>query len=134
MGNAAQVTTTERRFLRRRQAAEYLQAKYGFGAVATLAKGAVTGDTPCYHKVGGGRIVLYTREALDEWALARWRSIVLASRRDNNSDSVPIIPATTTTLEASCVPLSSKYAPSIASQPCLQPRGNRSPNSSRAGT
>lgn len=56
-------------FLRRDAAAEYLKEKYGFGAARTLAKGAVTGDTPEFHKAG--RIVLYTREALDKWALAK---------------------------------------------------------------
>jgi hypothetical protein len=59
----------ERRFLRRRPAADYLQAKYGFGSVASLAKGVVTGDSPRYCKAG--RIVLYTLESLDEWALAK---------------------------------------------------------------
>jgi hypothetical protein len=56
-------------FLRRRQAADYLQSKYGFGAMATLAKGAVTGDTPCYRKAG--KMVLYTKASLDEWALKK---------------------------------------------------------------
>jgi hypothetical protein len=59
----------EQWFLRRRQAAEYLQGKYGFGAAATLAKGVVTGDTPRYYKAG--RVVLYSQEALDEWALGK---------------------------------------------------------------
>jgi hypothetical protein len=59
----------EGEFLRRRQAAEYLLSKYGFGAMATLAKGAVTGDTPCFRKAG--KMVLYTRVALDEWALKK---------------------------------------------------------------
>ena len=56
-------------FLRRRQAADYLQSKYGFGAMATLAKGAVTGDTPYYRKAG--KMVLYTKTSLDEWALKK---------------------------------------------------------------
>jgi hypothetical protein len=56
-------------FLRRDAAAEYLKKTYGFGASRTLAKGVVTGDTPEYRKAG--RIVLYTREALDRWALAK---------------------------------------------------------------
>jgi len=56
-------------FLRRKAAATYLVAKYGFGAERTLAKGVVTGDTPAYHKAG--RLVLYTRQALDAWALAK---------------------------------------------------------------
>jgi hypothetical protein len=56
-------------YLRRREAAAYLTSRYGFGAEKTLAKGAVTGDSPEYYKAG--RIVLYTREALDKWALAK---------------------------------------------------------------
>ena len=62
-------TSSEEQFLRRRQAADYLQSKYGFGAMATLAKGAVTGDTPCYRKAG--KMVLYTKTSLDEWALKK---------------------------------------------------------------
>ena len=56
-------------FLRRDAAGEYLKKTYGFGAARTLAKGAVTGDTPEFHKAG--RLVLYTRDALDKWALAK---------------------------------------------------------------
>ena len=48
---------------------DQVKEKYGFGAVGTLAKGVVTGDTPEYHKAG--RTVLYTKAALDEWALAK---------------------------------------------------------------
>jgi hypothetical protein len=62
-------TSSEEQFLRRRQAADYLQSKYGFGAMATLAKGAVTGDTPYYRKAG--KMVLYTKTSLDEWALKK---------------------------------------------------------------
>ena len=54
------------RFIRRQEAARYLKDKYGFGASRTLAKGVVTGDTPVFYKAG--RIVLYTREALDAWS------------------------------------------------------------------
>lgn len=61
-----QLTT---QFLRRDAAAEYLNKTYGFGAARTLAKGAVTGDSPEFHRAG--RIVLYTREALDTWALSK---------------------------------------------------------------
>jgi hypothetical protein len=56
-------------FLRRAAAAAYLKERYGFGAERTLAKGVVTGDTPEFHKAG--RIVLYTREALDRWTQAK---------------------------------------------------------------
>jgi hypothetical protein len=55
--------------MRRKTAAIYLQEKFGFGSVSTLAKGVVTGDSPVYQKAG--RIVLYTPEALDAWALAK---------------------------------------------------------------
>lgn len=56
-------------FLRRKEAAEYLKQKFGFGSEKTLAKGVVTGDTPEFHKAG--RLVLYQREALDAWALGK---------------------------------------------------------------
>jgi hypothetical protein len=61
-------------YIRRRKASAYLLEKYGFGAERTLAKGVVTGDTPEFHKAG--RIVLYTREALDAWALSKIRGPV----------------------------------------------------------
>ncbi|MGD9541206.1 hypothetical protein [Methylocystis sp.] len=60
---------SDAKFLRRKPAGEYLRATFGFGSEKTLAKGAVTGDTPEFHKAG--RIVLYTREALDAWALSK---------------------------------------------------------------
>ncbi len=63
MGTAMDAT----QFLRRDAAAIYLRQRYGFGSARTLAKGVVTGDTPEFHKAG--RLVLYTREALDRWAL-----------------------------------------------------------------
>jgi hypothetical protein len=56
-------------FLRRKAAAAYLQNKYGFGASATLAKLAVVGGGPEYHKAG--RIVLYAEAGLDTWALSK---------------------------------------------------------------
>ena len=56
-------------FLRRRDAANYLVSKYGFGAERTLAKGVVTGDTPLYRKAG--RLVLYRIQDLDAWALGK---------------------------------------------------------------
>jgi len=57
----------EHRFYRRREAGEYLKKTYGFGSYQTLCKGAVTGDSPVYQKAG--KIVVYTKEALDRWAL-----------------------------------------------------------------
>jgi hypothetical protein len=56
-------------FLRRKDAAQYLLGKYGFGAERTLCKGVVSGDSPQYRKAG--RIVLYRCEDLDAWALAK---------------------------------------------------------------
>lgn len=56
-------------FLRPNQAGRYLVERYGFGAPRTLAKYRVFGGGPEYHKAG--RIVLYTTDALDTWALAR---------------------------------------------------------------
>ena len=67
--SSSSVAGDGRRFLRRRQAAEYLLSRYGFGAVGTLAKGVVTGDTPRYHKAG--KIVLYEKPDLDQWALSK---------------------------------------------------------------
>jgi hypothetical protein len=53
--------------LRRRQAGEYLQQRYGFGAPATLSKIAcVSSDGPPFRKCG--RIVLYDPADLDMWA------------------------------------------------------------------
>jgi hypothetical protein len=63
------VTDPSMRFMRRHEAARYLKDKYGFGASRTLAKGVVNGDTPLFYKAG--RLVLYTRAALDAWALAK---------------------------------------------------------------
>lgn len=68
-------------FFRRREAAAYLTSTYGFGAERTLAKGVVTGDTPEFHKAG--RLVLYTREALDKWALSK-----IGPRRRSSSDAM----------------------------------------------
>jgi hypothetical protein len=73
-------------YLRRREAAAYLTSKYGFGAERSLAKGGVTGDTPEFYKAG--RIVLYTREALDAWALSKIRGPVRStSESDPHSDA-----------------------------------------------
>jgi hypothetical protein len=57
-------------YYRRPEAAAYLKRTYGFGSVNTLAKGVVTGDSPIFQKAGD-RVCLYTREALDAWAIAK---------------------------------------------------------------
>ena len=79
------VTDPSMRFIRRPEAARYLKDKYGFGASRTLAKGVVTGDTPVFHKAG--RIVLYTREALDAWALAKISGPLKSSSEAHSTDA-----------------------------------------------
>ncbi len=80
-GSGSQAMLEDVQFLRRKAAATYLLDKYGFGAERTLAKGVVTGDSPVYHKAG--RLVLYTRQALDAWALGK-----IGPLRRSSSDDV----------------------------------------------
>jgi len=57
-------------FVARKNAAQYLEAKYGFPcAPSWLAKLACVGGGPAYRKFGAKP--LYEIVALDEWALAR---------------------------------------------------------------
>ena len=56
-------------YLREKAASEYLKAQYGHGAAKTLSKLRCLGGGPEFHKFG--RIVVYTRGALDKWATAR---------------------------------------------------------------
>lgn len=56
----------EARFLRRKQAGEYLKNTYGFGTPAVLLKLAVVGGGPEFHRAG--RACIYERAALDRWA------------------------------------------------------------------
>jgi hypothetical protein len=56
-------------FLRRKQAGEYLKAKFGFGSEKTLAKLACIGGGPEFCKAGTA--ALYEPAKLDEWALAK---------------------------------------------------------------
>lgn len=81
----------ESNYLRRKAASAYLVAKYGFGAERTLAKGAVTGDSPKFQKAG--RLVLYTTAALDEWALGKLgpavRSTSEADRSAHQGQTTP---------------------------------------------
>jgi hypothetical protein len=62
-------TSDQSVFMRRQQAGTYCSKTYGFGAPRTLAKLAVAGGGPEFHKAG--RIVLYTKAAIDNWALAK---------------------------------------------------------------
>lgn len=56
-------------YLRREQAAEYLQSKFGVFTHQTLAKLACVGGGPRFRKFG--RYPVYTVEDLDEWIAAR---------------------------------------------------------------
>jgi len=57
------------RLLNRAEAATYLKAEWGLSrSKATLAKLAVTGNGPDYHRTG--RDALYTPAALDAYAVA----------------------------------------------------------------
>ena len=55
--------------LRREQAAEYVQAKYGFCTKRSLAKYATVGGGPLMIYVG--RKPFYTPEALENWVRAK---------------------------------------------------------------
>ena len=57
------------KYLRRRQAAEYLIVVYGEGSEKTLAKLAVIGGGPEFHRLG--RSVIYKQYDLDRWAQSR---------------------------------------------------------------
>jgi hypothetical protein len=59
----------DRQFLRREEAAAYLQRKYGVYTVPTLAKLAVTGGGPPFQRFS--RFPVYKAEDLDAWATAR---------------------------------------------------------------
>lgn len=56
-------------YLRRQQAAAYLQDKFGAFTVETLAKLASVGGGPKFRRMG--RFPYYTRADLDDWALCR---------------------------------------------------------------
>jgi hypothetical protein len=68
------------RYLRRPQAADYLKAHFGFGAVRTLAKLATLGGGPVYRKLG--RIVIYDPADLDAWALSRMSAPVRSTSEE----------------------------------------------------
>ena len=55
----------ETRYLRRDEAAQYLQERAGAYTAATLAKLATVGGGPKFRHLG--RFPVYTPEALDEW-------------------------------------------------------------------
>jgi hypothetical protein len=75
------IDMTSPRYLRRRQAARYLNDDWGLPtAASTLAKKAVVGGGPAFHSAG--RIPLYDRDELDRYAKAK-----LGNPRRSTSDS-----------------------------------------------
>ncbi len=60
---------THKLYLRRAEAAEYLQARYGAYKTQTLAKLATQGAGPRFRKMGA--FTYYLASDLDEWAASR---------------------------------------------------------------
>jgi len=72
---------TSPKYLRRKQAARYLNDDWGVPtAASTLAKKAVVGGGPAFHSAG--RIPLYSVEELDRYAKAK-----LGKPRKSTSDT-----------------------------------------------
>jgi hypothetical protein len=67
--NPSTDTPASKEYLRRVEAASYLQERYGAYTVETLAKLACVGGGPRFVKMGA--FPLYKPEWLDEWAVAR---------------------------------------------------------------
>ncbi len=61
-------------YLRRGQAAAYLQERFGAYTTETLAKLAVTGQGPRFRKIGPYPV--YTPHDLENWAAARMTRLV----------------------------------------------------------
>lgn len=64
----------ETKYLRRSEAAQYLQTRVQAYTTATLAKLATVGGGPEYQKLG--RFPVYTAEALDEWLESKMSPVV----------------------------------------------------------
>lgn len=76
---------SEPEYLRRKEAADYLKAKYGLGSPNWLAKLAVTGGGPIYSKAG--HTPLYLKADLDKWMQGRM------TRRQSTSVALDAAPA-----------------------------------------
>lgn len=75
----------EPEYLRRKEAADYLKAKYGIGSPNWLAKLAVTGGGPIYSKAGN--TPLYLKADIDAWMQGRM------TRRASTSVALHAAPA-----------------------------------------
>lgn len=72
----------DREYLRRKEAAAYLQERYGAYTAETLAKLACVGGGPPFRKMGA--FPLYKPAELDAWAVSRMSAAV----RNNGQLSV----------------------------------------------
>jgi hypothetical protein len=57
------------KYLRTKEAAEYLQRTYGYGSASLLDRVASEGTGPPCHRFGSGHNRLYKQSALDRWAV-----------------------------------------------------------------
>ncbi len=73
------------KFLRRKEAAEYLKARYGVGARRTLDKLATLGGGPPFTKIGGA--ACYSIADLDAWVESRSVTKISTSVAAKNSSS-----------------------------------------------
>jgi hypothetical protein len=60
----------EIKLLRPAQAAEFLQSRFGFGSVRSLAKLRCVGGGPAFRRIGN-RMIGYTESDLLTWGLSR---------------------------------------------------------------
>jgi hypothetical protein len=89
--------------LRRDEASEFLKLKYGLRyAVATLAKLAVRGDGPPFHRAV--RTPLYPAGELDRWATARLGKLVRSTSEAATSAAMHETSATPTARSGVAVP------------------------------
>lgn len=70
------------KYLRRDQAAEYLQSRFGAYTVETLAKLASVGGGPKFRRLG--RFPVYTEIDLDNWAISRMSRVVSSTSELSN--------------------------------------------------
>jgi len=76
-------------YFRRKAAGEYLKDRYGFGSAKTLAKLAcVSSDGPAM--IYAGNIPLYSKEALDFWALSKLSAPVRNTSEHQSSTHNPV--------------------------------------------
>lgn len=68
---------TDRTYLRRKEAAAYLQERFGAYTTETLAKLACVGGGPRFRKMGA--YPLYSPDDLDAWAEARMSKSVAST-------------------------------------------------------